>query len=463
MRHALLPALLLLVALAPAAQALEAGSHTWSWRFLDDRAQVEDALALEGPGAALRLDVPGSARDVQAFVNGAPAPWAWVGPRTLEVELPAAVGPRDARVRYVLPLPATGLAVERTIALPTRQLTLALEPPAGWAAEVDGRPLGRGDLGSAAEGRAVALRVAPIAEPSPLVVLGVLTAAMLVLALARAATAKGRELPEPMGLLDHLRELQVRLRVIVIAVAVLMLVLFTFSLMPVALGGLTVPLPLPSLGDTIAAQTFRLVAQQFVPPGVELVVVDPISGALVQVEVALFLAVLVASPLIAMELGTFLMPALTRPERRVLLRAVPAATGLFFAGALFAYLVLVPTMMRVLYGYAEGLGARPLISVDSLVSFAVIVTLLFGLAFELPLVMVALAWLGVAAPQGMARAWRHVVLGIFVLAAIITPDPSVVSQVLVALPLLVLYGVGLVAARAVAPARPAAPEGPAPA
>ncbi|MCA1813178.1 MAG: twin-arginine translocase subunit TatC, partial [Halobacteriales archaeon] len=189
-------------------------------------------------------------------------------------------------------------------------------------------------------------------------------------------------------------------------------------------------------------------SQQFVPPGVELVVTDPISAAMVQVEVALALALLIGSPLVAYEAASFLMPALLPPERKLLLRAIPAVTGLFLAGAAFAYLLMVPTMMRVLYSYALGLGARSLLTVDSLVSFALIVTVIFGLSFELPVFMVVLAKLGLVSPATMRAKWRHIVVGIFVLSAVITPDPSVISQVLVAVPLCVLYVAGLIASQA---------------
>lgn len=447
-----LAALALLLALSGPAAALEASVHGWQWAVFEDRAQVLDDLLVTGPGADLRLDMPAGARELQVFVDGTAAPWAWVGPGIIEVHLARLASQPAAevhvQVRYVVPVGPGGVQAQREITLPTREFTVGVTAPEGWTVALDGAAREHGGLGSKAPGEVVALRVAPAAGPSPLFALGGLLALVLAATMLRAARAKGRALPAEMGLLDHLRELQSRLKVIVLAVALLMLFLFTFALQPVHLGGVEVAVPMPSFTENIAAQTFRLVAQQFVPPGVELVVFSPVSGALVQVEVALVLAVLVATPLIAYELGSFLTPALMPSERRLLMRAVPAATGLFVAGALFAYALMVPTMMRILYSYAEGLGARPLISVDALVGFAVVVTLVFGLAFELPLGMVALAKLGVVSPQAMAAKWRHAALGVFVLAAIITPDPSVVSQVMVAVPLLGLYAVGVVASRA---------------
>lgn len=451
--------LLPLLLLAPTAGALEAERHAWDWWVFPGQAQVQDDLLVRGPGAAVRLDLPPGAREVQAFVDGSAALWRWVGPQALEVQLPRALdqpaSQARVQVRYVLPVGPSGVQAERGISVDTRQLVVGVEAPEGWAAAIEGFARDRADLGTRTAGQSVAVRVAPAAGPSPLPALGALLLLVLAAVLVRGARVPGRQLPEAMGLLDHLRELQARLRVVVLAIAGLMLFTFSFGLQPV--GGLPFPVPVPSLTDNLAAQTFRLVAQQFVPPGVSLVVFSPVSGALVQVEVALVLAVLLATPLLAYEVGAFLSPALLPHERRVVLRAVPAATGLFVGGALFAYAVMVPVMMQVLYSYAEGLGAAPLLSVDALVSFAVVVTLVFGLAFELPLGMVALAKLGLVSARDMAAKWRHAVLGVFIVAAIITPDPTVVSQVLVAGPLLGLYALGLVAAHAATRAPAGAP------
>jgi sec-independent protein translocase protein TatC len=459
-RTALAPlALLLLV--APGALATSAEEHTWAWRVLGSDAQVKDDVLLLGPGPEARLQLPPGAHDVQAYVNGTAVPWEWVAPGTLLVhasQLGDAQSTAFLEVLYVVPLGAAGLSVERTLTMDTRSLDVRVEAPEGWTATVQGQALGTA-LGPLPAGTDLALRIAPATGPSPLLVLGGMLALVLVLTMARARTARGKGV-EPMGLLGHLQELAMRVRVIALVTGVLMLVLFTFELRPATLGGVVLAVPQPSLTDNIAAQTFRLLSQQFVPPGVELVVTDPISAAMVQVEVALALAVLVGSPLIAYEAGAFLVPALEPGERRLLLRAIPAVTGLFLAGAAFAYLVMVPTMMRVLYSYALGLGARSFLAVDSLVSFAVIVTLIFGLSFELPVFMVVLAKLGLVTPRTMQAKWRHVIVGIFVVSAVITPDPSVVSQVLVAVPLCVLYGIGLWASKAAtrAPAGEARPS-----
>jgi sec-independent protein translocase protein TatC len=419
-------------------------------------AQVRETLRFNGTARSASVHIPANAGGLQAFLllgdAYRAAPWAWVAPGVLALDLGG--GPnatsralRDVELRYTLAASANGLALDLEPGAPTARLAVTMHAPEGWEARADGEVLATGERewsGVAASERHE-LVLAPVAGASPVYVLAALTALLLVLTMARALTVRGKRSKAEMRLLDHLAELQGRLRSVVLVVAALMLFLFSFALARVQLGGLELAVPAPSLTDNIAAQTFRLLSQQFVPPGVQLVVVDPISAALVLVEVALFLAIVVASPLIGYQAGAFLMPALLPRERRLLLRAIPAATVLFLAGAGFAYLFMIPLMMRVLYSYAQGLGAVPFIAVDNLVSFAVIVTLVFGAAFELPVGMVALAKLGLASPRAMAKAWRHVVVGIFVVAAVITPDPSVVSQLLVALPLCGLYALGLVA------------------
>lgn len=479
--------LLALLLLAPGASALNAARDAWELRPVDGLLQVREELELSptqvGSGLAagdegaarvpFRLAM--AARDVQVFADlgegAAPVPWERTGPGVAAASLPRNATWTAARllVLYALPSGPAGVRVEVGSLVAAERVEVTAALPEAWEARVDGASFAERRGGGVwvhawdgdepgAVGRARVISLAPLAGPSPLLVLGGLLALVLAGTMARALTANGGRPREPMRLLDHLRELQSRLRVVMLAVALLMVGLFTFALVPARVAGLELAVPVPSLTDNIAAQTFRLVAQQFVPAGVELVVVDPISGALVQVEVALFLALLVASPLVGYEAGTFLMPALLAHERKLLLRAIPVVTLLFVAGALFAYLLMVPTMMRVLYSYAAGLGARPFIAVDSLVSFAVVVTLVFGLAFELPVLMVLLAKLGLVSPRAMAARWRHVVVGLFVLAAVITPDPSVVSQVLVALPMLGLYLAGLVAARAAVRSASGAPS-----
>src|SRR5438067_10937952 len=109
---------------------------------------------------------------------------------------------------------------------------------------------------------------------------------------------------------------------------------------------------------------------------------------------------------------------------------------------------MAPFMMRTLYAYAPTVGARPFLVVGDLVGFALLVVTSFGLAFELPVVMYALSAIGLIQARTFRKYFRHALVVIFLVAGIVTPDPSIVSPLLVGVPVTALYVVGMLAAAA---------------
>lgn len=253
-----------------------------------------------------------------------------------------------------------------------------------------------------------------------------------------------------MGLLDHLRELQVRARTALFVVALLFLF---FS----GVGGTVAPLgrfPLLSfyLGEpTFASEAYRAMATQLIPAGVTVVLLRPMDAVVAELGVGALLAVVTAIPVLTYEVAAFVGPALMPHERRFAqMLSIPIA-ALFILGALFAWFVLIPTIFRALYGFAPSVQATPLLAAPDLVSFAASFILILGIVFELPVAMATLSYAGLVKPGTFASKWRHSVVAIFIVAAIVTPDPTVVSQLLVALPMCALYFLGLAAAFLAAP------------
>jgi sec-independent protein translocase protein TatC len=107
---------------------------------------------------------------------------------------------------------------------------------------------------------------------------------------------------------------------------------------------------------------------------------------------------------------------------------------------------MVPLTLRTLYRYAEPIGASPLAQPQEIITFVLFTTLLFGLAFETPLVMAGLSRSGLVSPEAMGARWRGVVVGVLVMAAVVT-DPNPITQLLVGVPLVLLYFAGLGLAR----------------
>jgi sec-independent protein translocase protein TatC len=150
-------------------------------------------------------------------------------------------------------------------------------------------------------------------------------------------------------------------------------------------------------------------------------------------------------------LARFLAPALRPSERRWLAWAVLPAVVLFLLGAAFGFVVLLPVTFAALYEFSDALGAASLLSVADFAGFTLAFLAGCGLAFELPLVMALLARSGVVAPRTFWNRWRHALVVVLVVAMVVTPDPTIVSQLLLAAPLMALYVVGAALASRLAP------------
>lgn len=333
-------------------------------------------------------------------------------------------------------------------------LHLDVRPLDGKVPEAEGVAFAQTDDGWTArlapveQGDALRLRVVAPDRVGELPVLLVVLALALLVLLAGIVWHLARpplEGREPQRFLDHLTEVQARLLPPAIAFLILNLVYFGMGLRRVEYRD--VPLVAPTFGteDSLAARAFAAFAERVVPPNVQLVALGPVEAVLAQVQTTLFLATATVLPLLLYEAVAFLGPALLPRERRLARATLPLVGGLLLTGALFGYLVMAPFMMRTLYAYATPLGALSLLSVADLVSFTLLLVAAFALAFELPVAMYALSRLGVVRAATFRRYARHAVVVIAVVAGILTPDPSVVSQLMVAVPVTGLYVIGIVA------------------
>lgn len=208
--------------------------------------------------------------------------------------------------------------------------------------------------------------------------------------------------------------------------------------------------PVPAVVDNLAAQVYSALAGRLVPEQVTLVVTGPLDAFMAQVLVGFFLAGLVTLPVALLQAAAFLGPAMRPGEGRVLRGFVAPALLLFALGAAFAFVVVLPFLFTALYAFADPLGAVPLLQVQDFVTFTLGLMLVMGAAFQTPVVMVALSRAGVVPSRTWLRLWRHAVVVILVLAALAT-DPTLLSQLFVAGPLILLYFIGVGVARWVEP------------
>lgn len=163
----------------------------------------------------------------------------------------------------------------------------------------------------------------------------------------------------------------------------------------------------------------------------------PIEAFMVRLKLSFIIGFLVAFPFILFRVWAFVAPGLFESERRVVIPLIVPSAGLFYAGAVFAYWVMVPVVLGFLLRFGTG-RLEPLLSVSRYFEFVARICFAFGIVFQLPIAIVLLTWLGVISPRFLLRKWRYAILVIFVAAAILTP-PDPASQVFMALPLVALY------------------------
>lgn len=232
-------------------------------------------------------------------------------------------------------------------------------------------------------------------------------------------------------LIDHLIELRGRLLRAVVGLLVVFL-----GFMPFAnklYGWLAQPLlaKLPAGGHLIATG----VASPFFAP----------------VKLAFFAAVVVAAPWLLYQAWAFVAPGLYQREKKLAMPLLVSAVALFYAGCAFAFFFVLPTVFGFLTKVTPE-GVAMMTDIQAYLDFVLVIFLAFGASFELPVALVILALLGWVTPEKLKESRGYAIVGVFVVAAIITP-PDVISQLMLAIPMIILYEVGIIAAGWVAPRR----------
>ncbi len=184
------------------------------------------------------------------------------------------------------------------------------------------------------------------------------------------------------------------------------------------------------------------------PPGAHLVAIDVASPFFVPIKLCFFTGLMIAMPMVIYQLWAFVAPGLYRHEKRLAMPLLVSATGLFYAGGAFAYFAVLPMVFRFLTSVTPE-GVTMMTDITHYLDFVGMILIAFGASFEIPVAVVILVALGWVTPAQLKSARPYAIVGNFVLAAMITP-PDAVSMLMLAIPLCLLYEVGLIAAKLVA-------------
>ena len=158
-----------------------------------------------------------------------------------------------------------------------------------------------------------------------------------------------------------------------------------------------------------------------------------------KLKVSFISGVFLASPILFYQAWQFVSPGLHGHEKVYVVPFVVFATFFFFAGAIFCYFTVFYVGYAFFIEQYDTIGIEPALRISEYLSFSSRLLLAFGITFELPVIAFFLARVGVIDHQTLIRPWRYAIIGIIILAAILTPGPDVASQMLLALPLMVLY------------------------
>lgn len=229
---------------------------------------------------------------------------------------------------------------------------------------------------------------------------------------------------ERMSLLDHLDELRRRIAVSAIAIFIGFLACWYF-----------------------APQIFKWLEQpilQVLPEGEQLAFTDLAGPFMLYIKVALLAGIFSASPVILLQVWLFIRPGLYDHEKNLALPFIFFTSVFFVAGGYFGYLVAFPMVVKFLLGVGEDF--KQVVTIQTYFSMMSKILLGLGLVFEIPMLIFFLARFGIVSAGQLVRWYKWAILAIFVIAAVITPTPDIATQSVFAVPMMLLYLLGIIVA-----------------
>lgn len=203
-------------------------------------------------------------------------------------------------------------------------------------------------------------------------------------------------------------------------------------------------------GVLLSSQIFEILRALLHPP-YRLVIGEVTEGFMVWLYIGLYVGLALAMPVIVYQISMFVGPALTKDEKKFILWTLPPVFGFFVLGVLFAYFLVVPNALNFLVGFGEHHlpGTEALIRVGDFLSFTLGLMFWVGVSFETPVIVVALKKVGLLNDQRIKMVRRYFIVIAFVVAAFITPTPDPINQIIVAVPIIILYEIGALVAKVV--------------
>jgi sec-independent protein translocase protein TatC len=248
-----------------------------------------------------------------------------------------------------------------------------------------------------------------------------------------------------MPLRQHMEELRSRILRIAICVIIITVFSMSFGIRTFELdSSIIIYYPYPDPFYNIAIQITKYMQETLLPPEVKLIQTAPGQAFFSQIYVSVLIGFIGSMPIIVKEIYGFISPAIEKKTKIGIWNIFLPTILLFIIGIIFSYILVIPFVLDFLYSYGQAIGVETFLNIDNFISFVLQFFLGFGIIFELPMVMYAVALTGVVDAKFWRKNFRYAIILFVIFGALITPDGSGITLWLVALPMLLLYFIGLV-------------------
>jgi sec-independent protein translocase protein TatC len=246
-----------------------------------------------------------------------------------------------------------------------------------------------------------------------------------------------------MSFLDEIGEIKRRFLPLIYILILFFIFFFGFGFKEIYFFGKNFILPLPTT-DSISVRFFLKIQKDLLPENVQLVALNPISAFLTQIIISLFLSFVFTFPYFIFKAFGYIFPALYENEKKYIFKILIPSFFLFLLGCLFSYFFLIPFTFKILYSFTSFLKVTPFFELENFLTLVLGLMIATGILFLTPIFMALLSYFGLISPNFWKRNWQTAFFTFLVISAIITPDGSGITQLILSFFLTGLYFLGYI-------------------
>lgn len=251
----------------------------------------------------------------------------------------------------------------------------------------------------------------------------------------------------PRKFLEYFDELLGRLRISILLFIVIFIVTFLFGINKIKISGFMIYYPYPDFYRSISILVIDFIEKKLVPNGFILINISPFDAVVTIAYTSIALGLSVAVPVAIFQILKFSAPALYPNERKAIYLSIIPIILLFIMGILFAILIILPLLFKVIFILSHNLNVLPTMGIKNFITLILLICLGMGVVFETPMVIILLSYLRIVEPKVWFKNWRYAIIGAFFIALLISPGATGgIMEVTIATIIIAMYFVGALVA-----------------